>query len=375
MFKVETPFHSSKLPGIALFTLCMVTLLGCSSEDMPTTSEVFEQDGSWRAVEPISASEAWFASSKGQWLRVTNDAGTMQRQIFGGPLPDPTDSAVGTHFRGLALADGGLVGTAVGSPALIRRGEFGSDGAITGRRVTVWQENDSAAFLDAIIALDDTTLVAMGDPIDGCLCVVRSVDGGRSWRKVPCGANGQGVPPAEEGEAAFAASNGNLSAVGDTVWMLSGGGASRVFRSTDRGENWTVTRLPLQQGGTMTGGFSMDFADAFHGIVWGGNWEAKEDNTARAANTSDGGATWTLASDGSGPGYGSSVRYRPGSAGQQLALVGSPGGIDVSDDGGRTWRHVSDSAFYAARFSPDGEVLWVSGNGRIGYWPVSEFGW
>ena len=47
----------------------------------------------------------------------------------------------------------------------------------------------------------------------------------------------------------------------------------------------------------------------------------------------------------------------------------------MSDDGGQTWRHVSDSAFYAARFSPDGEVLWVSGNGRIGYWPVSEFGW
>ena len=43
--------------------------------------------------------------------------------------------------------------------------------------------------------------------------------------------------------------------------------------------------------------------------------------------------------------------------------MGTPGGLDVSDDGGATWRHVSDSAFYAARFSPDGETLWLCGNG------------
>ena len=125
----------------------------------------------------------------------------------------------------------------------------------------------------------------------------------------------------------------------------------------------------------MTGGFSLDFADARHGIVWGGNWEAKEDNTARAAVTSDGGETWTLLADGAGPGYGSSVRYRPGSSGQQLALVGTPGGVDVSDDGGTTWRHVSDSSFYAARFSPDGSVLWVCGNGQLGRYPAATLGW
>ena len=334
-----------------------------------------QEEGSWRAVEALSASEAWFASSNGEWLRVTLEAGNATRTALRDAVPNPADSSVGTHFRGLALANGGLIGTAVGSPALIRRGAFDRDGSITGPRTTVWQENDSSAFMDAVISLDDTTLIAMGDPIDGCLCVVRSVDGGRSWEKVPCGSNGQKVPQAKKGEAAFAASNGNLSAVGDTVWMLSGGGASRVYRSTDRGKNWMATPLPLQQGGTMTGGFSMDFADASHGIVWGGNWEAKEDNTARAAMTSDGGTTWTLVSDGRGPGYASCVRYRPGSLGQQLALVGTPGGIDVSDDGGHTWRHVSDSAFYAARFSPDGAALWVSGNGRIGYFPASDFGW
>ena len=373
--KMKTPVSPSKLSGLSLSTLLVaaIWLTGCGR---PAEPSFWEADGSWRAVEAVSASEAWFASSNGEWLRVTLDEGSTQRTAFGGPVPDPTDSAVGTHFRGLALVEGALVGTAVGSPAMIRRGELDAEGAVTGRRATVWRENDSSAFLDAVIALDDTTLVAMGDPIDGCLCVVRSEDGGQSWAKVPCAVkDGPGVPASREGEAAFAASNGNLSFAGDTVWMLSGGGASRVYRSLDRGQSWAVFDTPLRQGGQMTGGFSLDFADARHGIAWGGNWEAKDDNTARAAVTSDGGETWTLLADGAGPGYGSSVRYRPGSSGQQLALVGTPGGVDVSDDGGTTWRHVSDSSFYAARFSPDGSVLWVCGNGQLGRYPAATLGW
>ena len=373
--KMKTLVSPAKLSGLSLSTLLVaaIWLTGCGRSAEPS---FWEADGSWRAVEAVSASEAWFASSNGEWLRVTLDEGSTRRTAFGGPVPDPTDSSVGTHFRGLALIDGALVGTAVGNPAMIRRGELDAEGAVTGRRATVWQESDSSAFLDAVIALDDTTLVAMGDPVDGCLCVVRSEDGGQSWAKVPCAVkDSPGVPASREGEAAFAASNGNLSFAGDTIWMLSGGGASRVYRSLDRGQSWAVFDTPLQQGGQMTGGFSLDFADARHGIVWGGNWEAKEDNTARAAVTSDGGETWTLLADGAGPGYGSSVRYRPASSGQQLALVSTPGGVDVSDDGGTTWRHVSDSSFYAARFSPDGSVLWVCGNGQLGRYPAATLGW
>ena len=51
------------------------------------------------------------------------------------------------------------------------------------------------------------------------------------------------------------------------------------------------------------------------------------------------------------------------------------GDVDGSDDGGTTWRHVSDSSFYAARFSPDGSVLWVCGNGQLGRYPAATLGW
>lgn len=333
-------------------------------------------EGSWRAVEAVSDQEAWCASSTGHWRRVQVNGNATVHATFADSLEAPADSAVDLHYRGLARTADGLFGTAIGAPGFIRFAPFGAEGGLALPRKSVWREDDPAVFMDAIIALDDSTLIAMGDPLGGCLTVVRSVDGGQSWTTVPCAVkDGPGVPTSREGEAAFAASNGNLCAVGDTVWMLSGGGASRVYRSTDRGQSWTAFETPLQQGGTMTGGFSMDFADAFHGIIWGGNWEAKEDNTARGAVTSDGGRTWTLTADGQGPGYASSVRYRPGSGGRQLVLVGAPGGIDVSDDGGQSWRHVSDSAFYAARFSPSGETLWLSGNARIGRIGARALGW
>lgn len=125
----------------------------------------------------------------------------------------------------------------------------------------------------------------------------------------------------------------------------------------------------------MTGGFSMDFADARHGIIWGGNWEAKDDRNGRAAITEDGGTTWTVVAEDHGPGYGSSVRYQPGSGGRRVVVIGTPGGIDLSDDGGQNWRHFSDSAFYAARFSPDGSTLWLSGNGKVGKVTARDLGW
>ena len=351
----------------------VVLFASCATDD---GLRIVSAEGSWRALEAVSDEAAWFASSSGDWQQVTTDGLRLESQAYADTLTATADSAVALHYRGLALTSEAIIGTVVGSPGLIRRAALEGPGELALPRTTAWRSDDPAVFLDAVIALDDTTLVAMGDPLSGCLTVLRSEDGGRSWATVPCAVmDGPGVPASRDGEAAFAASNGNLSAVGDTVWMLSGGGASRVYRSVDRGQSWTAFDTPLQQGGQMTGGFSMDFADAQHGIVWGGNWEAKDDNTARAAVTADGGESWTLLADGAGPGYGSSVRYRPGSKGRQLALVGTPGGLDVSDDGGATWRHVSDSAFYAARFSPSGETLWLCGNGRLGRIGARALGW
>ncbi|MDB4787477.1 oxidoreductase [Flavobacteriales bacterium] len=333
-------------------------------------------EGSWRALEAPSEKDVWLAGSTGEWVHVRLDGNTSSVQRMQDRTGNGSDSLSPLNFRGIAVTNDAVLATAIGSPAHIQRARIKEDGMLELPRQSTWTEQDSAAFMDAIVKLDDKTIIAMGDPLDSCLCVVRSDDGGKTWQRVPCTGNGrQGVPLSMAGEAAFAASNGNLAAAGDTVWMLSGGGASRVYRSTDRGQNWKAFPTPLLQGGTMTGGFSMDFADAFQGIIWGGDWEDKTGQNGRGAVTRDGGETWTLISEGQGPGYASSVRYRPGSGGQQLALVGTPGGLDLSEDGGHTWRHFSDSAFYTARFSPQGGLLWLSGQGKISHISCQKLGW
>lgn len=333
-------------------------------------------EGSWRALEATSSGDAWMAGSTGDWMHVLFEDNATTVHLMNDRFGKEEGPEAPLHFRGIAVTSEAVVGTAIGSPAHIQRAGILADGRVELPRLSTWVEPDSAVFMDAILKLDDQNLIAMGDPIDSCLCVVRSEDGGHTWERISCaGLDGQGVPKSQPGEAAFAASNGNLAAAGDTVWMLSGGGASRVYRSTDMGRNWEVFPTPLLQGGTMTGGFSMDFADAFHGIIWGGDWEDKPGQRGRGAVTQDGGETWTLVAEGQGPGYASSVRYRPGSGGQQIALVGTPGGIDLSEDGGQSWTHFSDSAFYTARFSPDGMVLWLAGNDKIGRVSCDTMGW
>lgn len=324
-------------------------------------------NGSWRALEVTSNNEAWLAGSTGEWLHLYGTGSHSTVAHYQDAIWISPDSNLAPHYRGIAVTPHAVLGSVIASPGFIRRAEFDDAGKLKLPRTSAWMEEDSAVFMDAILAVDNSTLVAMGDPIDECLCVIRSEDEGRSWAKVPCALNGlPGVPLAKEGEAAFAASNGNLASAGDTLWMLSGGGASRVYRSLDRGQSWMVFDTPLQQGSTMTGGFSMAFADAQHGIIWGGNWEDKTGQHSRGAVTKNGGETWTLVSEGQGPGYASSIQYRPGSRGQQCVLVGKPGGIDLSHDGGQSWRHFSDSAFYTARFSPDGSWLWLAGPNNVG---------
>ena len=63
--------------------------------------------------------------------------------------------------------------------------------------------------------------------------------------KVPC----EQIPKVEDGEAAFAASNTNIKVLGNTVWIVTGGGVkSRVFKSIDLGITWNVYETPIIQG-------------------------------------------------------------------------------------------------------------------------------
>ncbi|MGB0195883.1 MAG: WD40/YVTN/BNR-like repeat-containing protein, partial [Flavobacteriales bacterium] len=263
-------------------------------------------------------------------------------------------------FRSVAVTDEAAFVLSIASPALLYR-KLHTEATWS----VVYTNTDSLAFFDSMHFWDNREGIAMGDPLGGCLSVIITRDGGATWSEVSC----EDLPPAEE--AAFAASNGNIELLGDEVWIASGGVASRIFRSPDRGRTWEVVETPIVQGGAMTGLFSVARCDEANGMGWGGNWEAMDDNAANKIATADGGETWELLTPGAGPGYRSCVQYVPNTECQSIWAVGIPG-ISRSSDGGSTWTTEPDSNFYTVRFTPDGQTAWLAGRGKVACRPVQH---
>jgi photosystem II stability/assembly factor-like uncharacterized protein len=228
---------------------------------------------------------------------------------------------------------------------------------------------DSAGFFDAIAFWDDRRGIVLGDPVGGRFVVLLTEDGGRTWARVPP----ERMPPARAGEAAFAASGTALVAQGSgEAWFgTGGGGAGRVFRSTDRGRSWDVVETPVPAPGPSSGIFSIAFAGARLGVAVGGDFGRAADSGDVVARTADGGRTWTAGARMEPPGYKSAVVVVPGSGGGSgggaLVAVGLTG-TGVSRDGGATWSGVDRERWHAVSFAaPD--AGWVVGpDGRVARW-------
>ncbi|MCK0131178.1 oxidoreductase [Flavobacteriaceae bacterium F08102] len=262
------------------------------------------------------------------------------------------EDSITPHFRAIASNGSVIYALSIGNPALLYRYQ-------DGKATLVYREDHPAIFYDAMRFYDDQNGLAIGDPTDGCLSVIVTHDGGQTWKKIPC----DNIPSMREGEAAFAASNGNIATIGSEAWVATGGTKSRIFYSNDYGETWTVRETPMMAGGKMTGSYAVAFHDRMNGLLVGGDWDKKEDQRASKAKTTDGGKTWSLVSPGKGPGYRSSVQYVPGTQGKEVFSVSSTG-ISYSNDAGNTWTEVSNQGYYSIRFV-NKNFAWLSGNNKI----------
>ena len=341
------------------FLLCCLLMLSIScnhkqneSTHLPqhinTLFTEYEINSSIRALEVISAQEVWFAGSKGIF-GFTTDGGTTWKvdsiQIEGKNL----------EFRSIAVLKSTVFLLNAGAPAyLLKSVDKGLNWTV------VYQENHPDIFYNSMKFWDNQDGIAVGDPVEHCLSVILTRDGGNSWRKLDC----SNLPKTFDGEAGFAASNTNIALSGNDAWLASGGKKSRVFHSTDRGNSWEVADTPMQQGGKMTGIFSIDFYDEKRGIIFGGNWEDQTNNQANKAISNDGGTTWELISDGKDPEYRSCVQFIPNTQGQGMFSVGIPG-ISYSADGGKTWQFIDQQYFYTIRIANSGKIAWIAGKGKI----------
>ena len=216
---------------------------------------------------------------------------------------------------------------------------------------STWQRQVSASFSgtwsfpNCIHFFNDNDGWCMGDPPSptaGFEIYITS-NGGTNWIPVPS-AN---IPAPLTGEMGI---YGSYSAVNDTIWF--GTNKGRIYRSTDKGNNWTVHSVNPLSEDWATPVFrngSHGLVNNFIGIYFPGA------NPGTIYETFDGGETWSLV-DYSGQMYWSNLAYVPGtentwvSTGSRYIFDYQGDGASVSFDGGHTWNEfpgTSGSTFLA----------------------------
>ncbi|MFC3877372.1 WD40/YVTN/BNR-like repeat-containing protein [Winogradskyella maritima] len=306
-----------------------------------------------RALEVYNGKMA-VATSQGDFYTLFNDGKTFGKVSFDS-ISSNMDSIGNNNFRSLAIIKDSrfknyypLLGVTITSPTKLYK-----------NGILKYQEAHPDAFYDSMDFWNDQEGIAIGDPTDDCISIIITRDGGESWTKLSC----DDLPKAKDGEAAFAASDTNIAIVGDETWVATGGKASRILYSPNKGQTWEVFETPIIQELETTGMYSLDFYDAKNGFAIGGDYTKPNDSIGNKIRTNDGGRTWVRVGDGQSPGYRSCIQYFPNSDAKSLVAVGFKG-IDISHDAGDTWKHLSDEGFYTLRFLND-SMAYAAGRGRV----------
>lgn len=300
----------------------------------------------FRGLHAVSAKVVW-ASGSGGWVYHTTTGG---ENWTGDTIPGATNLflvdiwakdakrayVVGTDFNGgyaaiYATTDGGQHWT------------------------KQWELRDPKAFLDGITCFSAKRCLALGDPMDGHYLLLSTTDGGAHWDRNA----GDPLPPILTGEAAFAASGTEIISRGNTAWFVTGGGDhARVWRSHDRGWNWTVRATDLAAGST-AGLFGIAMEDDKNGLAVGGDFQLPADSAPNLLRTNDGGLTWTSAGRTTPIG----VKWGLTSGEHGLYLATAPTGTGITYDGGATWAELDSKPANTA--SCAGDTCWLAGRNRL----------
>jgi photosystem II stability/assembly factor-like uncharacterized protein len=239
-----------------------------------------------RGVSVVSQKMAWASGTHGTYLR------TVDGQTW---MPEQVPGAESLDFRGVVAFSADESFLMSSGPGEQSRIYYTAD---AGRHWELQFSNKNPkGFFDSIAFWDRTHGIVLGDPIpdeSGKLKFeLLLTEDGQTWHPLSPAL----LPPAMEGEGAFAASNSCLAILtsGDqNVWFATGGAVARVFHSPDRGHTWEVFDTPIVHQRDSQGIFSIAFRDTLHGVIAGGDYKHPETDGPNLAFTNDGGKTWTL---------------------------------------------------------------------------------
>jgi photosystem II stability/assembly factor-like uncharacterized protein len=263
---------------------------------------------SLRGVSAVSREIAWASGTHGTYLRTTDGGHTW--------IPHQVPDASALEFRAVVAFspdEAFLMSAGPGDQSRIYH---------TVDAGQHWQlqftNTNPKGFFDSMAFWDPKHGVILGDPIpDGSGKLkfeLLLTDDGQTWHTIPPAQ----LPPALEGEGAFAASNTCLAILPNgwwngaasqsraesntasssqldfNIWFATGGSAARVFHSPDAGKSWQVFETPINHGPDSAGIFSIAFRNSVDGVIAGGDYKHPDRDGPNLAFTHDGGKTWDL---------------------------------------------------------------------------------
>jgi len=298
---------------------------------------------SLRGVSVVDRNEIWASGTHGTYL-VTTDAGRTWT-VHQVPGAEELDFRGVKAFRNEAF----LLAAGPGDKSRIYHQRHGHAWELQ------FTNREPKGFLDCVAFSDQKHGFVVGDPVNGKFQILRTRDGGRSWQYV----DPRKLPPALEGEGAFAASDSCITTMGADVWFATGGPAARVFYSADAGETWSAAESPINHGSPSQGIFSIAFRDSHHGMIAGGDYQHPEQSGPNLATTDDGGRTWKVSAI-QPQKFFSAVSYVDD---QHIIVVGAAAS-GFPDGDLRSWKWSSPDGFNALA-SGDGVTYAVGSNGKI----------
>jgi photosystem II stability/assembly factor-like uncharacterized protein len=310
-----------------------------------------------QAVGAVSEKVAWLSGTGGTWARTMDGGGTWTV----GQVP----GADSLEFRDVHAVDASTAWLLAAGPGDRSRIYHTSDGGLTW--ILQFTNPLPDAFFDCLAFWDARSAIAVSDNVGGTLPVLMTRDGGAHWTWLsdPATPAGSPLPPASEGEGAFAASGTCLTARRPGMaWIATGAGkTARVLRTRDRGAHWESATTPILQGTSTSGHTSVAFRDGRHGVAVGGDIGSDDRPGNRVVASDDGGATWNPAGQPPFAGAIYGAVYVPG-AGATVVAVG-PKGAAWSRDDGRTWAALDTLSYWSAGFAGRKAGWLVGPGGRV----------
>src|SRR5450755_411937 len=265
---------------VAAFTILMEAEKSASIHSPTLTPQNSGTTEGLIAVSPVNARVVWASGRHGTFV-VTTDGGRTWKA-------GQVNGAKWLQFRDVqGVSDKVAYLQSIGNATSDFRIYKTEDGGATW---TMQFKNQTAgAFYDCFAFWGPKRGISHSDSVNGVFPDIRTTDG-TTWQSIS-----GNMPPALSGEFSFAASGTCVATQGaNNAWIATGGSSiARILATTDGANTWSAYNTPIVSSPS-AGAFTVDFRDATHGIVGGGDLDPSDPDNARTARSHDGGQTWTL---------------------------------------------------------------------------------